>query len=98
MTPTETSFSEELIAYWLSFVRSGDPNTFKLKTSPTWAEFDSEGLQRIVLQQSNTTDRTSFEPFGLEQGGSGGSYMETEPEKEVQRCRYLTGITEKQQS
>ena len=94
MTPTETAFAEELIAYWLSFVRSGDPNRFKLKKSPTWAKFDSEGVQRIVLQQKNTTGTGGFD-FG--HGGS-GSYMEHEPEKEAVRCRYVAGIAEEQQN
>ncbi|KAJ2934669.1 hypothetical protein H1R20_g2397, partial [Candolleomyces eurysporus] len=37
MTPVETAFASELIAYWLSFVRSGDPNSFKLSRSPSLA-------------------------------------------------------------
>ncbi|KAF9235703.1 Alpha/Beta hydrolase protein [Melanogaster broomeanus] len=35
-TPAELAFASELIAYWLSFVRCGNPNTYKLDMSPTW--------------------------------------------------------------
>uniref|UniRef100_A0A0W0F7K6 Carboxylic ester hydrolase n=1 Tax=Moniliophthora roreri TaxID=221103 RepID=A0A0W0F7K6_MONRR len=43
----ERAFSEELIAYWISFVRSHDPNTFKLKHSPIWP---GRSKEQIVLQ------------------------------------------------
>ncbi|KZT22327.1 hypothetical protein NEOLEDRAFT_1171468 [Neolentinus lepideus HHB14362 ss-1] len=31
-------FSWEIIAYWLSFVCSGDPDTYKLDRSPQWIQ------------------------------------------------------------
>ncbi|KAF8193381.1 Alpha/Beta hydrolase protein [Pholiota molesta] len=39
MSAADVSFAQELIAYWISFVRSGDPNTFKLEKSPSWTAF-----------------------------------------------------------
>ncbi|THU84217.1 alpha/beta-hydrolase [Dendrothele bispora CBS 962.96] len=81
MTPTEIAFAEELIAYWLSFVRSEDPNTFKLERSPEWKQFFPTGqaaLQRMVLQQGpgTTTDVS-------------GSFMEHEPSVETERCAFV---------
>ncbi|KAJ7165538.1 alpha/beta-hydrolase [Mycena crocata] len=78
MTPTETAFAEELIAYWLSFVRSGDPNTFKLARSPRWAQFTSGDKARIVLQEEprNSTTRS-------------GSFLEVESKGEGERCEFV---------
>lgn len=81
MTPVETSFAQELIGYWLSFVRSGDPNTHKLTRSPIWSPYTTEKDKiRIVLQQDplNTTSRS-------------GSSLELEPTKEGQRCQFVLG-------
>lgn len=73
MTPTEDAFAAELIAYWLSFVRSGDPNKYKLLRSPAWPLYKSDS--RIVLQQGpgNTTTVS-------------GSFVENELESEKIRC------------
>ncbi|TCD71951.1 hypothetical protein EIP91_000083 [Steccherinum ochraceum] len=84
MTPTETAFAEELIAYWLSFVRSGDPNTHKLARSPTWPAYTSSNKARIVLQEG--TPDTS------------GSVEEVEPERESERCAFVEGKVLKQQN
>ncbi|KAJ7590223.1 Alpha/Beta hydrolase protein [Mycena floridula] len=78
MTPVETAFAEELIAYWLSFVRAEDPNTFKLARSPIWPAYASTKKTRIVLQQDplNTTTKS-------------GSFLELEPERETERCNFV---------
>lgn len=78
MTPVEVAFSEELIAYWLSFVRSGDPNTHKLARSPTWSPYLTHNKSRIVFQQDpqNTTTHS-------------GCYNEYEPSKESRRCQFV---------
>ncbi|KAI0795489.1 alpha/beta-hydrolase [Abortiporus biennis] len=76
MTPVQRAFAEELIAYWLSFVRSGNPNTFKLARSPTWPGYDANEKLRVVLQQG--PDPTSS-----------GSQIETEPNLESQRCVFV---------
>ncbi|KAJ8072052.1 hypothetical protein PM082_015610 [Marasmius tenuissimus] len=59
---------EELIAYWLSFVRAGDPAKFKLSRSPEWLQYARTSKRRIVLQQDcgNSTRRS-------------GSFVEQEP-------------------
>ncbi|EMD37060.1 hypothetical protein CERSUDRAFT_137491 [Gelatoporia subvermispora B] len=74
MTPSEDAFAAELIAYWLSFVRSGSPNTFKLSRSPVWPEYSASSAKRIVLQEG--TAATS------------GSWTEEEPESETERCEF----------
>lgn len=51
MTPAEDAFAAELIAYWLSFVRSGDPNTHKLARAPQWPLYNAGSAQRIVLTE-----------------------------------------------
>ncbi|KDR78647.1 hypothetical protein GALMADRAFT_223905 [Galerina marginata CBS 339.88] len=74
LSPAESSFAEELIAYWLSFVRSGDPNTFKLSRSPVWSPFMPQH-SRIVLQADpdNTTTIS-------------GNFLEKEGAEETKRC------------
>ncbi|KAJ8072039.1 hypothetical protein PM082_015597 [Marasmius tenuissimus] len=88
MNDVENAFAEELIAYWLSFVRSGDPNKFKLSRSPEWPQYTLEmGKERIVLQQEpdNST-------------ADSGSYIEQEPEKESRRCEVVASKSEQQQN
>ncbi|KAJ6593096.1 Alpha/Beta hydrolase protein [Mycena capillaripes] len=87
MTPVEISFAEELIAYWLSFVRSGNPNTFKLARSPLWTPFTNSAKSRIVLQQDplNTTTHS-------------GSFLETESALESQRCSFVASQVVAQQN
>lgn len=84
MTPTETAFAEELIAYWLSFVRTGDPNTHKLARSPAWPEYTSSRKVRIVLQQGSP-DKS-------------GSVTQVEPQRESERCAFVAGKVLKQQN
>ncbi|KAK7461830.1 hypothetical protein VKT23_008260 [Stygiomarasmius scandens] len=86
MTDVENAFAEELIAYWLSFVRSGDPNTFKLDRSPVWNDYTGEE-QRIVLQQ-DPQNRTT----------TSGISMEAEPEKERDRCAFVQSKSDKEQN
>ncbi|KAF7362541.1 Aldolase-II domain-containing protein [Mycena venus] len=78
MTPIETAFAEELIAYWLSFVRSGNPNTFKLARSPSWTPFTNNAEARIVLQEDQNNITTQS-----------GSFLETESALESQRCSFV---------
>jgi carboxylesterase type B len=53
MTSSQTSFGQELIAYWISFVRAQNPNTYKLESSPEWPPFSKEDTSRMVLQLDN---------------------------------------------
>ena len=54
-TPAEQALAEETIAYWLSFVRSGDPNTYKLSKSPNWPQYTTSSPNRILFTLSNDT-------------------------------------------
>ncbi|KAJ3756051.1 alpha/beta-hydrolase [Lentinula raphanica] len=95
LTPVESAFAEELIAYWISFVRAGDPNVFKLDRSPVWVEYfvlegkgEKEKLKRrIVLQQDprNLTDVS-------------GSFVETEFEDESRRCEFVASKAGEEQN
>ncbi|THU82033.1 alpha/beta-hydrolase [Dendrothele bispora CBS 962.96] len=86
MTDVENAFASELIAYWLSFVRSGDPNTFKLNRSPMWVDYTGEE-QRIVLQQDPQNSTTTS-----------GIFMEAEPAKERDRCAFVQSKSDKEQN
>ena len=72
----DRAFAEEMIAYWLSFVRSGDPNTFERSRSPEWPDFSTS--TRAVLQQDprNSTIRS-------------GVYIEGEPTGDAERCAFV---------
>ncbi|KAI9460673.1 Alpha/Beta hydrolase protein [Boletus coccyginus] len=74
-TPAELAFASELIAYWLSFVRSGNPNTYKLDMSPTWERYTPLKKVRMVLIQDSQNLTTVS-----------GSYMEEQPSAEGDRC------------
>ncbi|PBL04287.1 alpha/beta-hydrolase [Armillaria gallica] len=84
MTAEEKAFAEELIAYWLSFVRAKNPNTFKLKRSPIWNGYAADSKDQIVLQQNTTT--------------ASGSFVELEPQKDGDRCRFVASKAEKEQN
>jgi len=87
MNDVENAFAEELIAYWLSFVRSGDPNTFKLSRSPEWPQYALEkGKERVVLQEASSNSTAAS-----------GSYIEQEPVKEGKRCEIVASKSEQQQ-
>ena len=84
MTPPEKAFASELIAYWLSFVRSGDPNTYKLARSPVWPNYNVATMQRIVLTQG-TTEKS-------------GSTTESIAEDEKSRCEFVSSKFVEQQN
>ncbi len=84
MTPSETAFAEELIAYWLSFVRSGDPNTFKLARAPQWPAFSANTVQRMVLTEG-TADASA-------------SSTEAIPSAEMERCAFVATKAESEQN
>ena len=84
MNSTEKAFAEELIAYWLSFVRTGDPNTHKLARAPRWPLYDPYSAQRIVLTEG--TDTVT------------GSTVETISALERGRCAFVASKSGVQQS
>jgi hypothetical protein len=85
MTRTEDAFAAELIAYWLSFVRSGDPNEYRLPRSPEWPMYKI--TSRIVLQQGPGS-MTTFS----------GSFVEEEPETARTRCALVASQVKRQQN
>ncbi|KAG7091944.1 hypothetical protein E1B28_008335 [Marasmius oreades] len=92
MTPVENAFAEELIAYWLSFVRVGDPNKFKLARSPEWPSYTLTGdtrsvKRRIVLQEDPQKSTTRS-----------GNTIEQEPENESRRCAVVASKSEQEQN
>ncbi|KAG6915818.1 hypothetical protein DXG01_009692 [Tephrocybe rancida] len=87
MTSIETAFAQELIAYWLSFVRSGNPNSHKLARSPEWASYSAKKRSRAVLQQA-TTDAA----------GATGSFVEEEGVAETHRCNVIASQAETQEN
>ncbi|KAF9072580.1 alpha/beta-hydrolase [Rhodocollybia butyracea] len=92
MTPVEQAFAAELIAYWLSFVRSGDPNTFKLERSPSWDGYFTTGKslkERIVLQQAGDNENPTTES---------GNFIEMEPVVESGRCAFVATKAEHEQN
>lgn len=76
-TPAELAFASELIAYWLSFVRAGNPNTYKLEKSPMWEQYNELNPVRMVLMQDPQNLTTVS-----------GSYLETQPVAEATRCTF----------
>ncbi|KAJ3520368.1 hypothetical protein NMY22_g12789 [Coprinellus aureogranulatus] len=87
MSPVETDFASELIAYWLSFVRKGNPNAHKLSRSPEWPSYRTTRRNRIVLQQV------------LEgESKKSGSFLEVESKEETERCGVVAGQVKTQQN
>jgi carboxylesterase type B len=86
-SPVDLAFASEMYAYWLSFVRSANPNTHKLARSPVWDPYSASHRVRIVLQDDphNTTTRS-------------GSFMEAEPADETARCAFIASQVEREQN
>ncbi|KAG0697688.1 Alpha/Beta hydrolase protein [Suillus ampliporus] len=76
-TPSQRAFASEFIAYWLSFVRTGNPNTHKLDMSPAWEKSGGSDPARMVLMQDPQNSTTKS-----------GSYMEEQPAAETVRCAF----------
>ncbi|EJD02053.1 alpha/beta-hydrolase [Fomitiporia mediterranea MF3/22] len=83
LDPVETAFSEELIAYWLSFVRTKDPNTFKLERSPFWPDFSTN--KRAVLQQDQQNETRASSIFVEEEDAA------------KSRCAFVASVVEHMQ-
>jgi carboxylesterase type B len=63
-------------AYWTSFIRTWNPNTYKLKSAPEWKRVGKgeSGFQRLYL------------------GNGVDVRMERAPGEQWDRCEYLSGI------
>ncbi|KAG1721540.1 Alpha/Beta hydrolase protein, partial [Suillus paluster] len=80
-TNAQKAFASELIAYWLSFVRTGDPNTYKLDKSPMWEKYSESKLVRMVLTQQISATES-------------GNEMENLPPVEFVRCAFAISKAE----
>ncbi|TFK27844.1 EstA protein [Coprinopsis marcescibilis] len=81
----ERNFARELIAYWLSFVRTGNPNTHKLSRSPRWPVYKTDSRVRIVLQQAQNI-------------AASGSFVEAEEIGEAGRSAIIASQVDTQQN
>ncbi|KXN83802.1 Acetylcholinesterase [Leucoagaricus sp. SymC.cos] len=89
LNPSEIAFSEELIAYWLSFVRTQDPNTHKLARAPAWSSYSVEKRNRIVLNEA---------PEGADINTVSGSHAEIESQEEADRCSLIASLVGEMQN
>lgn len=87
--PVETAFSHELIAYWVSFARSLDPNAHKLDRAPVWPSYSAEKRNRIVLNEA---------PAGSDYHAVSGSHIEVESETDANRCSLIASMVEEMQN
>ncbi|KAL2134032.1 hypothetical protein VTI74DRAFT_1196 [Chaetomium olivicolor] len=66
-----------MMGYWISFVRSLDPNRFRMEGAPVWEVWDGreggEGMRRLVIETE-------------------GARMETMPKEERERCTFWLGL------
>ncbi|KAJ8072175.1 hypothetical protein PM082_015733 [Marasmius tenuissimus] len=85
LNENQRAFSRELIAYWISFVRDYNPNTYKLDQSPEWPSYDVDlGSRQMVLHQG--------------QDGDSGSHVETEDAAVKKRCDFVYGKVDEEQN
>ncbi|RKF63120.1 Acetylcholinesterase [Erysiphe neolycopersici] len=47
--PPEKALIPTIQSYWTSFIRTYDPNTHKLETTPTWVPFSVDHKQRLLI-------------------------------------------------
>ncbi|KAK1235025.1 hypothetical protein PQX77_001762 [Marasmius sp. AFHP31] len=81
----QLAFSRELIAYWISFVRDYNPNTYKLDGSSEWPGYDAtSGSRQMVLRQGKD--------------GDSGSRVENEEAAVKKRCDFVYGKVDKEQN
>ena len=83
---SQRHFAAETIAYWVSFVRSGDPNVYALPGSPEWPKWDNgkgKGKRMVLAQGASTTTGAGY---------VSGSGIEDQPLKELERCRAVNAM------
>ncbi|KAI0029012.1 Alpha/Beta hydrolase protein [Vararia minispora EC-137] len=84
MTPAQTAFAQELIAYWISFVRTHDPSALRLARSRAWTQFSVSSPQRMVLEMDAAD-------------GESGSALEDEGGDGRARCTFVASIVDEMQ-
>lgn len=68
-------------SYWISFVRTLDPNTFRLLGTPTWEAWSIDSPRRIVFDNANAS---------METMGAGIGEIVIAGMNQRQRCNTLT--------
>ncbi|KAH8116210.1 hypothetical protein DFH11DRAFT_1585026, partial [Phellopilus nigrolimitatus] len=74
---TEAPLSQEAIAFWTSFVSSGDPSTSRAAFSPAWPAF-ATGARMVLTEAANASAA----------GHVTASGMEDTPASQIQRCEF----------
>ncbi|PVF95225.1 alpha/beta-hydrolase [Serendipita vermifera] len=72
---TEVPVAKEIIGYWTSFTRNGNPSSYKQKYSPNWPNF--LGARRVVISEDLSANGTDT-----------ASVVETVPVGESTRCKW----------
>ncbi|PTU23806.1 hypothetical protein P175DRAFT_0496936 [Aspergillus ochraceoroseus IBT 24754] len=77
-------------AYWTSFIRSFDPNTYRSPGSPVWESWngDSSGATAATTSAASESGGTGKRIFLR----TGETRMESVPVEQRERCDYLIGI------
>ncbi|EJD05093.1 alpha/beta-hydrolase [Fomitiporia mediterranea MF3/22] len=76
---TEAVLSRESIAFWTSFVSSGNPSASREAISPEWMPFSTGG--RMVLSQPTNSSLMMS-----------ASMMEVTPPDEIERCKFWMSV------
>lgn len=72
---TEVPVAQEIIGYWASFTRTGNPSVFRKSFSPAWPTF--AGTKRIVMSEDIQGN-----------GNTTASVVESVPTLESSRCKW----------
>ncbi|KAH8116197.1 alpha/beta-hydrolase [Phellopilus nigrolimitatus] len=80
---TEAPLSQEAIAFWTSFVSSGDPSTSRAAFSPAWPGF-ATGARMVLTEAANASASAA--------GRATASGMEDTPASQIQRCEFWMSL------
>ncbi|KZO91472.1 alpha/beta-hydrolase [Calocera viscosa TUFC12733] len=86
----QRDFFHEMLAYFVSFVRTGSPNTHKLDRSPEWPLYTAQ-RNRQVLQHQFQED---FSNDASATGSTSAMWLEEVTESEKERCEALFDMVE----
>jgi carboxylesterase type B len=64
-TPAELVLTDQMDAFWASFIKTGSPNTMKLPAAPEWPRFDFSTAQNLrfdtpSIEVENSLDMCNF--------------------------------------
>ncbi|CAE6527139.1 unnamed protein product [Rhizoctonia solani] len=78
---TQVPVAQEIMQYWTSFTRSGDPSKFKRSYSPGWPNYADN--RRVVMSEDVGGD-----------GSRTASFVEKIPTYEQERCSFWMSLNE----